>query len=54
MNTQLSLNRILAIVAPVLGIRSIETDRDHLWIKLRATPTGLPEALSKLRRNGAK
>ena len=24
-------------------------DRDHLWIKLRATPKGLPEALGKLR-----
>jgi hypothetical protein len=33
----------------VLGIRAIETDRDHLYIKLRATPAGLPEALGKLR-----
>ena len=31
------------------GIRAIETDRDHLWIKLRATPAGLPEAIGKLR-----
>ena len=43
------VKRILSIVAPVLGIRSIETDRDHLWIKLRATPAGLPEAIGKLR-----
>ncbi len=43
------VKRILAILSPVLGIRAIETDRDHLWIKLRATPAGLPEALGKLR-----
>ena len=43
------LKKILSILSPVLGIRAIETDRDHLWIKLRATPAGLPEALGKLR-----
>ncbi len=43
------VKRALAIMAPVIGIRSIETDRDHLWIKLRATPAGLPEAIGKLR-----
>jgi hypothetical protein len=43
------VKKILAILSPVLGIRAIETDRDHLWIKLRATPAGLPEALGKLR-----
>ena len=31
------------------GVRAIETDRDHLYVKLRATPAGLPEALGKLR-----
>ncbi|MBS2018226.1 MAG: hypothetical protein JST00_35475 [Deltaproteobacteria bacterium] len=43
------VKKILSIISPVLGIRAIETDRDHLWIKLRATPAGLPEALGKLR-----
>lgn len=43
------VKKILAILSPVLGIRAIETDRDHLWIKLRATPAGLPEAIGKLR-----
>ncbi len=43
------VKKILSVLAPVLGIRAIETDRDHLWIKLRATPMGLPEALGKLR-----
>jgi hypothetical protein len=43
------LRRALAVISPVLGIRAIETDRDHLYVKLRATPAGLPEALGKLR-----
>ncbi|MFO0735324.1 MAG: hypothetical protein U0270_05570 [Labilithrix sp.] len=43
------IRRALGILSPVLGIRAIETDRDHLYVKLRATPAGLPEALGKLR-----
>jgi hypothetical protein len=43
------LRRLLGVISPVLGIRAIETDRDHLYVKLRATPAGLPEALGKLR-----
>lgn len=43
------IKRALAVLSPVLGIRAIETDRDHLYVKLRATPAGLPEALGKLR-----
>jgi len=43
------IRRALGIIAPVLGIRAIETDRDHLYVKLRATPAGLPEAIGKLR-----
>jgi hypothetical protein len=43
------LRRMLGVISPVLGIRAIETDRDHLYVKLRATPAGLPEALGKLR-----
>src|SRR5579862_2276142 len=39
------LRKILGVVSPVLGIRAIETDRDHLYVKLRATPAGLPEAI---------
>src|SRR5687767_11551595 len=41
--------KLLGLISPVLGIRAIETDRDHLYVKLRATPAGLPEALGKLR-----
>jgi len=43
------VRKILSLISPVLGIRAIETDRDHLYIKLRATPAGLPEAPGKLR-----
>jgi hypothetical protein len=43
------VRRILGAISPVLGIRSIETDRDHLYVRLRATPAGLPEAIRKLR-----
>lgn len=47
------LRRALGVLAPVLGIRAIETDRDHLYVKLRASPAGLPEALGKLRTRTA-
>lgn len=43
------IRRALSVISPVLGIRAIETDRDHLYVKLRATPAGLPEAIGKLR-----
>src|SRR5438067_589676 len=50
------VKRFISILAPVVGIRAIETDRDHLYVKLRATPAGLPEALGAIRslRNGAR
>jgi len=43
-----ALRRALAIVTPLLGIRAIETDREHLYVTLRATPEGLREALAAL------
>jgi hypothetical protein len=43
------VKKLLGLISPVLGIRAIETDRDHLYVKLRAMPAGLPEALGKLR-----
>jgi hypothetical protein len=46
------VKRLLGVLAPVLGIHAIETDRDHLYVKLRATPAGLPDALESLRSNG--
>jgi hypothetical protein len=43
------LRRILSIVTPVLNIRTIETDRDHLYVTLRATPRGFMRALEAIR-----
>lgn len=43
------VRRALGIISPILGIRAIEADRDHLYVKLRATPAGLPEAIGKIR-----
>ncbi len=43
------LRRILNIIAPLVGIRAIETDRDHLYIALRATPAGLRQAIDAIK-----
>lgn len=43
------LKRALAIVTPVVNVRAIETDRDHLYVALKASPRGLPRALAALR-----
>jgi hypothetical protein len=43
------LRRALAIITPVVNVRAVETDRDHLYVALRASPRGLPRALSALR-----
>jgi hypothetical protein len=43
------LRRALAIVTPVVNVRAVETDRDHLYVALRASPRGLPRAIAALR-----
>jgi hypothetical protein len=43
------LRRALAIVTPVMSVRAVETDRDHLYVALRASPRGLPRAFAALR-----
>ncbi|MGH7297487.1 MAG: hypothetical protein ACRELB_21300, partial [Polyangiaceae bacterium] len=43
------LKRLLAIVTPVINIRAVETDRDHVYVALKASPRGLPRALAALR-----
>jgi hypothetical protein len=43
------VRRILSVVTPVLGIRAIETDRDHLYVALRASPGGLTRSLEAIR-----
>jgi hypothetical protein len=43
------LRAALAIVTPVINVRAVETDRDHLYVALRASPRGLPRAIAALR-----
>ncbi len=43
------LRKALAIVTPVINVRAVETDRDHLYVALRASPLGLPRALAAIR-----
>jgi hypothetical protein len=45
----LGLRRMLEIITPMLNIRAIETDRDHLYVALKASPRGLPAAIAALR-----
>ncbi len=44
------LKKALSILTPVLGIGAIETDDDHIYVKLKATPAGLKQALVALRK----
>lgn len=43
------LRKLLQVVTPVVGVRAIETDRDHLYVALRATPRGLLQAARAVR-----
>jgi len=45
----MGLRRMLEIITPMLNIRAIETDRDHLYVALKASPRGLPAAIAALR-----
>jgi len=45
-----TVHKVLAILTPLVGIRGIETDRDHLYVNVRATPRGLKQAIDALRR----
>ncbi|HXX68681.1 MAG TPA: hypothetical protein VEK07_15950 [Polyangiaceae bacterium] len=47
------LRLALAIFTPVLNVRAVETDRDHLYVAFRASPRGLPQAFAAL-RNGRR
>ena len=44
-----AIRRALEIVTPMLNIRAIETDRDHIYVALKASPRGLPQAIAALR-----
>ena len=42
------LRRILSVVFPVLNVRAIETDRDHLYVALKASPSGIARAIEAI------
>jgi hypothetical protein len=43
------LRRVLAVLTPVMNVRAVETDHDHLYVALKASPRGLPRAIAALR-----
>ena len=46
-----AFRKALAIVAPLVGVRKVEADADHVYIALRATPSGLIQAIQAIRGN---
>src|SRR5580698_8306903 len=36
------LRWLLAVLTPVMNVKGVETDRDHLYVALKASPGGLP------------
>ena len=45
-----TVQKVFSIITPLLATRGIETDRDHLYVNVRATPRGLKQAIDALRR----
>jgi hypothetical protein len=45
------LRRALAVVTPIVSVRAVETDRDHLYVAFRATARGLPQSFAALRES---
>jgi hypothetical protein len=44
------LRRALAVVTPMVGVRRVETDEDHIYVALRVRPRGLRQTIAALRR----
>jgi hypothetical protein len=44
-----NVRKVLSVITPILGIRAIETDRDHLYVALRASPAGLSRSFEAIR-----
>lgn len=44
------VRRLLSTITPVLSVGAIETDKDHLYIRLKATPAGLPQTIGAIRQ----
>jgi hypothetical protein len=45
------LRRALAVVTPMVGVRRVETDEDHIYVALRVRPRGLRQTIAALRRH---
>ena len=43
------VERVLAALTPVVGVKSVRTDGDLLLVAVKATPAGLPAALAAVR-----
>ena len=43
------VRKLLAVLTPVVGIKVIETDEDHLYVALKATPLGILQVIDALR-----
>ena len=43
------LRRLLTIFTPIVNVRAVETDGDHVYVALRASPRGLPRTLAAIR-----
>ena len=43
------LRRALEIITPMLNVRAIETDRDHIYVALKASPRGLLQSFAAVR-----
>jgi hypothetical protein len=44
--------RLLSVLSPLVGVKAIETDGEHLYLALKATPRGLPDAWNAARARG--
>ncbi|WP_394825948.1 hypothetical protein [Pendulispora albinea] len=47
-----AFRKALSIISPLIGVRKVEADSDHVYVALRATPRGLLQAINAI-RNGA-
>jgi hypothetical protein len=43
------LQQLLTTLSAILGIRALETDRDHLYVGLRVKPYGVPRAIRSVK-----
>lgn len=47
-----AFRKALTVIAPLVGVRNVEADADHVYVALRATPRGLLQAINAIRNGG--